>query len=120
DAKPPIRMTKADHDRLLRLVEAADETLPDIADYLAAEVDRAEIVEAGTKPPGLVFMGSRVAFRDRKSDQAQTVTLVYPEEADMTNGRMSVLTPVGAALIGLSEGQSITWTTRTGEERQLE
>ncbi|GEP07041.1 hypothetical protein MOX02_50790 [Methylobacterium oxalidis] len=47
------------------------------------------------------------------------VTLVYPGEADIGQARISVLTPVGAALLGLSKGQSISWTTRTGAGKQL-
>jgi regulator of nucleoside diphosphate kinase len=47
------------------------------------------------------------------------VTLVYPGEADISQGRVSVLTPIGTALIGLGVGKSIAWETRTGELRQL-
>jgi regulator of nucleoside diphosphate kinase len=49
----------------------------------------------------------------------QTVTLVYPQEADISKGRISVLTPIGTALIGLPVGKSIDWTTRTGETKRL-
>jgi regulator of nucleoside diphosphate kinase len=64
-------------------------------------------------------MGSVVEFRDETTGKVQAVTLVYPGNADISQGRISVLTPIGAALIGLSAEDSITWETRTGELRQL-
>lgn len=63
-------------------------------------------------------MGSVVELRDETMGKVQAVTLVYPGNADISQGR-SVLTPIGAALIGLSAGDCITWETRTGELRQL-
>jgi regulator of nucleoside diphosphate kinase len=64
-------------------------------------------------------MGSRVRFRDDVTGQERTLTLAYPEDADISSGRISVLTPVGAALIGLSVGQSIEWETASGGLRSL-
>ena len=62
-------------------------------------------------------------MRGRVSDdttgKVQTVTLVYPEEADISQGKISILTPIGTALIGLHAGHSITWETRSGELRRL-
>lgn len=64
-------------------------------------------------------MGSTVTFRDDTTAQDRTVMLVYPDEADVAQGRISILTPVGAALIGLSVGQSIEWQTPGGGWRSL-
>src|SRR3546814_3263969 len=64
-------------------------------------------------------MGSGVTFIDEKSRAERTVRLVYPAEADIAEGRMSILTPVGAGLIGLSVGQSINWPDRGGIEHRL-
>jgi regulator of nucleoside diphosphate kinase len=64
-------------------------------------------------------MGGVVEFRDDMTGKVQTVTLVYPGDADISQGRISVLTPIGTALIGLGVGDSITWETRIGELRQL-
>ena len=58
-------------------------------------------------------------FRDESTQATQTVTLVYPREADIAEGKVSVLTPIGTALIGLAEGQSILWPTRTGTSKRL-
>jgi regulator of nucleoside diphosphate kinase len=64
-------------------------------------------------------MGSRVTFRDDVTGQVRTVKLVYPGEADVAQGTISVLTPIGAALIGLSVSQSIEWDTVSGGRRSL-
>ena len=65
----------------------------------------------------LVTMGSSVEFRDDVTGQVRCVVLVYPDKADVSAGRTSVLTPVGAALIGLSKNQSIDWETPAREGR---
>ena len=77
------------------------------------------VVRAGRTALGFVRMGSEVAFRDDTTGKVQAVSLVYPGEADIGRGRISVLTPVGAALLGLSKGQSIDWSTRTGTAKRL-
>lgn len=64
-------------------------------------------------------MGCQVEFRDDTTGKVQTVTLVYPGEADIAQGKISVLTPIGAALIGLRAGHSISWETRSGDIKRL-
>ena len=64
-------------------------------------------------------MGSEVKFRDDTSGRIQKVFLVYPNQADISQDKISVLTPIGTALIGLRVGSSITWETRTGEFKRL-
>ncbi|HEV2566311.1 MAG TPA: nucleoside diphosphate kinase regulator [Microvirga sp.] len=118
-AKPRITLTAADHDKLSTLAEAALHTMPDVARELAEELDRAQILPKGKPCAGAVYMGCEVDFRDDTTGRVQTVTLVYPHEADISQGRISVLTPIGTALIGLPLGQSIGWTTRTGELKRL-
>jgi regulator of nucleoside diphosphate kinase len=118
-ALPPITLTTADSERLSRLVDAAAETFPRTADFLGREIDRAQIIDRSQVLPGLVTMESEVEFRDDVTDQIRTVRLVYPDEADVTAHKISVLTPVGAALIGLSVGQSIEWQTPGGGWRSL-
>jgi regulator of nucleoside diphosphate kinase len=117
--KPEIVLRADDFERLSRLAEAAMTTMPDIARLLEAEIERATILPSGEPSRDVVTMGSRVVYRDETSQLVHDVTLVYPHEADISRGRISVLTPVGAALIGLRPGQSIEWTTRTGEIRRL-
>jgi regulator of nucleoside diphosphate kinase len=116
---PPITLSAADFERLDRLVEAAADRFPRTADFLGREIARARVVDAANVPHGLVGMGTRLEYRDDTTGQARTVTLVYPEEADLAAGKISILSPVGAALIGLSVGQSIEWQTPTGGWRSL-
>jgi regulator of nucleoside diphosphate kinase len=116
---PAITLTRADSDRLSRLADAAAETFPQAADFLSREVGRAQVIENVQALPGLVTMDSEVEFRDDVTGQVRTVRLVYPQDADVSAGKISVLTPVGAALIGLSAGQSIEWETPTGGRRSL-
>jgi regulator of nucleoside diphosphate kinase len=92
--------------------------MPDQVAVLTEELERAEIV-AGGDLERTVRMGSEVTFRDDSTGKVETMTLVYPGEADISRQRISVMTPVGTALIGLSAGDSITWTTRSGELRLL-
>lgn len=119
DQFPPIVMTATDHDRLSTLVEAVSDKQPDVYEYLTAELDRAAVINGNEIALAVVTMGARVTFRDEVSGQERTVTLVYPHDADLAAGRVSVLTPIGAALIGVAKGQSIAWYTRAGEMKTL-
>lgn len=88
------------------------------ADQLAAELDRAVVVPAGAVPPDLVTMHSRVVFED-ETGKRREVELVFPWEADPSRGRVSVLAPVGSALLGLSAGQTIDWPLPGGRTAEL-
>ena len=116
---PPIAILRADMDKLIRLADAAEGRFEQTGEFLAREIDRAQIIDGFERRPGLVAMGSRVTFRDNTTDQTRTVTLVYPEDADVAQNRISVLTPIGAALIGLSVSQSIAWQPVDGKMRSL-
>ena len=117
--KPSITRTASDHERLSGLVRAAMNNMPDVASGLADEIDGAHIMAKGQHPIGMVSMGSEVEFRDDTSGRIQKVFLVYPGQADISQDKISVLTPIGTALIGLRVGSSITWETRTGEFKRL-
>lgn len=115
---PSTIVSDADHDRLTDLATAALERLPEVAGELLSEMERAKIVADDRRPPHVVRMGSTVTFRS-DDGQERTLTLVYPADESLDAHRLSVMTPVGAALIGLSEGQSINWTARDGREHRL-
>jgi regulator of nucleoside diphosphate kinase len=115
---PPIMVSETEYDRLTGLAEAALERLPDAAGSLLAEMDRATIAAVAAMPPDVVRMGSTVVLHG--GDGPQRVTLVYPGEADIAAGRVSVLTPLGAALIGVRAGQSIRWASRDGRMLALD
>jgi regulator of nucleoside diphosphate kinase len=116
---PPIALTRGDLEKLSRLADAATGAFAQTGEFLAREIDRAEVIEGFEQRPGLVTMESQVTFRDDVTGQVRTATLVYPDEADLSQGKISVLTPVGAALIGLSVSQSIEWETVSGGRRSL-
>ena len=115
---PQIIVSNADYERLTDLATASLERLPEVANELLSEMDRAKVVQDGSVPPDVVRMGSTVTF---KSDDGNTRTLklVYPAEESLDEHRISVMTPVGAALIGLGMGQSISWTARDGKHHRL-
>ena len=93
--------------RLVALAERARAQAPELADRLLSEIERADLRAPGEMPADVVTLGSEVTFREQ--DRTRTVQIVAPEDADIERGRISVLTPVGAALLGLTVGQKISW-----------
>lgn len=116
--KPRILVSDADHERLSDLATGALARFPEIADALQAEMNRAEVVSASALPADVVRMGSTVEFRS-DGGQHRRVELVFPIDADISANKVSVLTPIGTALIGLSAGQSIRFTTNDGRDQTL-
>jgi regulator of nucleoside diphosphate kinase len=116
---PPILIARPEHERLSKLAAGVMGRLPHVGQFLMEELDRAEIVERGAIPSTVATMNARVEFRDDETGRSRSVLLVYPGEQDIDAGRISILTPVGAALIGLSEGQSIAWEAPDGAWRRL-
>lgn len=116
--KPNIVISHGDLGRLTTLATGLLDRYPEVAKELLSEMDRAEVRSSDAIPANIVQMGSCVVFR---ADDGQTrkVKLVFPGDADIAAGRVSILTPIGAALIGLSEGQSMVWKTRDGRSRRL-
>ena len=118
-AMPPIRMIDSEADALTEMTLHQQRDSVRFYELLLGEIDRAAICDRSKIPPDVVTMGSKVTFSDEKNGTERTVHLVYPAEADISAGRMSILTPVGAGLIGLSVGQSINWPDRGGIEHRL-
>ncbi len=116
--QPDIIVGTTDHERLTGLATGALERMPDVAAELLAEMDRATIAGDNSVPRTVVRMGSTVEFQSGIDDQKR-ITLVYPGEADIAAGKVSILTPLGAALIGLCEGQSVIWSARDGRRLEL-
>ncbi len=86
---------------------------------LETELERADIVDALDVPSDVVTMNSRVVFEDEATGKTTEVTIVFPQDADLGLGRVSVLAPVGTALLGLAEGDSIVWPFPDGGSRCL-
>jgi len=117
-SKPRIVVSDTDFKRLNDLALGAVDRFPEVAQELEIEMGRAEVVQAASIPSNVVRMDSIVEFRT-DSAQQRRVKLVFPGEADISQDKISVLTPIGVALIGLSEGQSIAWTARDGKQHKL-
>ena len=88
-------------------------------EQLQAELDRADVLPAADVPDDVVTMHARVLYVDETTGERRGVTLVYPHEADVSRGRISVLAPVGLALLGLFAGDTIEWTFPHGPSRRL-
>jgi regulator of nucleoside diphosphate kinase len=114
---PRIVLSRFDQERLERLLDKVGPR-PDL-DALREEIERAEIVEPEAVPRNVVTMNSRVRFVDEESNRESEVTLVFPGQADIESDRISVLAPVGSALLGLSVGDSIHWPLPNARKRRL-
>jgi regulator of nucleoside diphosphate kinase len=119
EMRPPIAIDAKHLARLSALSSLTSGPMAEVSDYLREELDRAHVLPAEKLRPDIVNLGSRVEFRDRQTGKVQEIILVYPFDADIARRRVSVLTPVGAALLGLSVGQTISFHTRIGERREL-
>lgn len=113
---PPIILSEEDFDALDRLV---GETSSGAAALLRQELDRAEVREAADVPKNLVTLNRWIQYSDGRGAEPRRVQLVVPREADIDAGRISVLSHVGAGLLGLKEGESIDWPDPSGAERKL-
>lgn len=118
---PPeaIVLSRADHDRLARLLEThASRRDAEARAALEAELARARVVEPAEVPADVVTMHSAVRFVDDSGAESE-IHLVYPHAADPARGRVSILAPVASALLGLRVGQAITWPFPDGRARRL-
>ncbi|HET7605232.1 GreA/GreB family elongation factor [Sphingomonas segetis] len=118
-ARPPIHLLAAESDMVATLALQAEHRQPVVAAMLLGEIERAELHEPGTLPGTAVTLGSEIAFVDERTHQLRTVELVLPAMANIAEGRISILTPMGAALYGLTAGQSIDWPDLDGHERRI-
>jgi regulator of nucleoside diphosphate kinase len=118
--KNSIILSLADHDRLLSLINSARldwRVSPQHLHSLEGELARARLVDAAKLPADVVAMHSTVWFRDLDTDEIEEYTLVFPSEADVTCNRISVLAPIGTALLGFRVGDVVTWQVPLGKRR---
>jgi regulator of nucleoside diphosphate kinase len=113
---PPVTISTGDYDRLAFLASFGLNSRQDrsAAAMLANELIRATVLTPRAIPPSVAMMHARLEFRDDVTGEVRRATLVYPNEDDGEGDSISVLSPEGAALIGLSESQSITWRMSKG------
>lgn len=117
--RPPLHLLESEADALSDLALRVARTQPEVSALLLEEIDRAELHGPADLPPRTVTMNAVVEFVDEASGVRRTVQLVYPGDADIGAGKISVLTPVGAGLIGMSEGAAIVWPDRDGHDHVL-
>lgn len=112
-----IFITSTDQERLERLIQLEEEFAPGSKTHLAelkSELKRAVIIEPQDTPSDVITMRSQVLLKDLSSGEELTCTLVYPDEADMAEGKISVLAPIGTAILGYRENDKVEWAIPGG------
>ena len=115
-----IYITEPDYNRLSTLIEKTRDGNGVDRQYLnklESELDRAEIVDAKDIPANVITMRSTVRLKDLVSGEENTYSLVFPTEADFSQGKISVLAPIGTAILGYKSGDTIEWTVPSGLRR---
>lgn len=118
--KRKIFITKFDKKRLEDIIDdMVSSRQKDRLDLetLRAELKQANVVESQKIPPTVVTMNSKIQFRDLDSGEDTVVSLVFPIEANYDDGRLSVTSPIGTAMLGYAEGETIEWTVPAGKRR---
>ncbi|MGO4568930.1 nucleoside diphosphate kinase regulator [Rhizobium sp. 2YAF20] len=114
---PSIVIGETDHERLNNVAVALADRFPEICGGLLRELERARVVADVSVPKNVVRMGSTVEYE--ADTGARRVTLVFPRGADISEGKISILTPIGTALLGLAAGQVMHWTARDDRQHKL-
>lgn len=112
--KPNIVVSSLDMDRLEALLDALPAAQAQVQQALLQELSRADVVEPEGMPPHVATMNSRVRFVLDKDPVEHDMVLSYPRDMEGAEDRLSILTPVGSALLGLETGKSIAWTRPDG------
>ena len=114
-SSPPIVVATEDRTRLLQLVASTDDA--DVAEQLEVELDRARVLPLSEVPDDVIVMNSELEYEDVATRQHRRLRLVYPHEANSNAGRVSIMAPLGCALLGLRIGQEIDWRMPGGLRR---
>ena len=117
--KPEITVSTSDLERLEGLLSKPPTRNRSDLDGLRAELDRANILDTDGMPADVIMMNSRARFREETSGREYELTLAWPHEANAADGKVSIFSPAGSALLGLSVGQRIDWQTPEGHAIQL-
>jgi regulator of nucleoside diphosphate kinase len=115
----PIYITDQDKNRLEKMIAGikSNPMRRDDFSLLASELDRATTVDSGRMPRNVVTMNSRVAIIDQDTSERLIFTLVFPEDADAEENKISVLAPVGAGMLGYRVGDEFEWIVPAGKRR---
>jgi regulator of nucleoside diphosphate kinase len=118
-AKPPIHISDTDYALIASQAMRLEATAPQVSEMLLDEIERAEVHSRDDLPGDVVTLGSLVTFVDESTSVRRRVQIVLPAEADIERGSLSIVSQVGAGLIGLSAGDSIDWPCPDGRPRIL-
>lgn len=117
--KPPIHLSESDYDTIADLALRMEQRSPELATLILDEIERARISAPSDLPPDVVALGSEVVFADDLTSAERRIRLVLPADADIGAGKVSVMTSVGAGLIGMRAGSEINWPCPDGRPRVL-
>jgi len=117
--QPPVHVSEADYDLIAGLALQTEHRSPGIAAMLFGELDRAKLYTPGALPSDAITIGSSVEYVEERNGQLHRVQIVLPVDANIAEGKISILTPMGAALFGLKEGSTIAWPDLHGTVRHL-
>ena len=118
--RPPIIINEFDAERIDRLLEKPAYANSPLANALNDELDRAQMCAPEDMPHDVVSMNSQVRFRDLTTGEERVRTLVFPAQMTDSSSQLSVMAPVGAALLGLRAGSAIHWELPGGTSTHLE
>lgn len=111
-----IYITEADMKRLRPLIEGLKNSRDDLRD-LERELEHAHVVAPADVPPDVITMNSKARLRDLETDEEMTYTLVFPDRASIDDGKISVVAPIGTAMLGHREGDEFEWEVPAGSVR---
>lgn len=112
-----MKITIHDYNRLMSLLETTslDTKMPEVAAYLNDVLSTAVVLAPERIPAQVITMNSRVLLKDTSGDRSAELTLTYPHEADHSKGKVSIFSPIGAALLGKQVGERVSWETPKGK-----
>jgi len=113
-----IYMTEFDMKRLAKLIEEIQDSDSQDKNYIAKlqeELDHAKVVASSDIPKDVITMNSKVCLVDQRTEKEEMYTLVFPQDADISQGKISVLAPIGTAMLGYRVGQVFQWKVPAGE-----
>lgn len=116
--QPTIYITSKDKEKLWELIQRekfAEYRGSPYIKMLSTEIEKAQVVEPKQIPPDVITLNSTVELVDKATNDEMVYTLVFPEDANVSEGKISVLAPIGTAMLGYKEGDTFEWDTPGGK-----
>jgi regulator of nucleoside diphosphate kinase len=119
EARPPVHILETEYDMIAGLALQAEHRSPAVAAMLFEELDRATLHTPSALPSDAIRLGSLIEYVDERSGQLHKIEIVLPGQANIAEGKVSILTPMGVALYGLRANSAIEWPDLQGHDRLL-